>query len=442
MCFARTAAMTLTDLLPSLRSSLRPHLDPAVWAATARWSSHGDLTVGGVSMTGLAAAYGTPVHVLDEADVRSRCAEYVAAFGAGAVAYSAKAGLTQTEGRWIAEQGLGCYVGSVQDLRTALLAGFPPARIVLHGQAKSVTDLDAAYACGASVVVGTLAELEAVAARAPMGQKVLIRVVPSALLGRRHCSNGLRLGSGTALAAITAVLAAPNLVLAGLDCSIGHQLSRFHTFEASLREAMAFCAVVHARCGAAVPVLNLGGGHAVRYAAGDDDFAVAAFASRIRAMLRLAAERYGIEEPDVSVSPGRAIVARAGLTLHRVTSIVRGDAGDRMVVNIDGAAPDCGPDEGCVGRHTAELVGKVASGPMRPATIVAGSPDECRTVVSATTLPEDLAVGDLVAVAGTGAYHHSREPFLGRPPVLAVHDALVRTVVRRDTLADLLRRAC
>lgn len=121
--------MTLGELLPSLRTSLRPRLDSGIWPATARWGTHGDLLIGGVRMTALAATYGTPLHVLAEPDVRARCAEYVAAFGADAVAYSAKAGLTVGEGRWIAELGLGCYVGSAGELRTALLAGFRPAHL-------------------------------------------------------------------------------------------------------------------------------------------------------------------------------------------------------------------------------------------------------------------------------------------------------------------------
>jgi diaminopimelate decarboxylase len=423
--------MTLADLLPSLRSSLRPRLDTGIWPATAHWGTHGDLLVGGVRMTTLAAAYGTPAHVLDETDVRARCAEYADAFGADAVAYSAKAGLTVGAGRWIAEQGLGCYVRSAAELRTALLAGFRPARVVLYGTAKSVMDLEAAYACGAAVVVGSVAEVESLAARAPIGQRVHVRVLASGA-GRGRRQYGLRLGSGAALAAIDAVRSSPNLVLAGLDCSLGHQLSRFQTFEGCLREAMAFCAVVRSRCGVTVPALNLGGGHAVAYADGDDGFALTAFAARIRAMLRLSAERYRIAEPRLTVSPGRAIVARAGLTLHRVSSVTVTGAGERQVA-VDGGLPDCAAAAECAGRHTVELVGRVPAGRAYPATVV-GGPEE------AIALPADVVAGDLLAVAGTGAYHHRADPFLGRPPVLAVGGGLARTLVHRETLEDLLLR--
>jgi diaminopimelate decarboxylase len=429
--------MTLTELLPSLRTSLRPPLDPAVWPLTARWAPLGDLLVGGVSMTTLAARYGSPAHVLDEADVRARCAEYVAAFGAGAVAYSAKAGLAPATGRWIAGEGLGCYAGSAAELKSALLAGFRATDLVLCGRTKSVADLEAAYACGAALVVGSIGEVETIAARAPIGQRILVRVLPST--GRGRGRYGLPLGTSTALAVIGKVLANPDLVLAGLDCSIGHQLSRFQVFESCLRETMAFAAVIRARFGVTVPALNLGGGHAVAYADGDDGFAVAAFAGRIRGMLRLAADRYGIAEPRLTVSPGRAIVARAGLTLHRVSALVAVDG--RRTVVLDGSVPDCVTDEQqCAGRHTAYLIGRASPAPATPVVMLGGGDEAQQAPVCPVRLPADVVVGDLIAVAGTGAYHYRREAYVGRPPVLGVADGVVRTLVRRETLKDLLRR--
>ena len=423
--------MTLADLLPSLRTSLRPHLDPGVWPATARWGAHGDLLAGGVRATTLAATYGTPVHLLDQADIRLRCTEYLAAFGARGVSYSAKAGLTVGEGRWLAAAGLGCHAGSAEDLRTALLAGFPAARLVLVGAGKSLQDLEAAYACGAAVVVGTPAELAGVIARAPLGQRVHVRVVPS-VAGRGRCRYGFRLGSGAALEAIAAIHASRNLRMGALDFSLGHQLSRFQAFEASLREAVAFCAVVRARTGVPVDALNLGGGHAVAYTSHDSGFAVAAFTRRIRTVLRLAAERHAVAEPALTVSPGRALVARAGVTVHRVTDVTT-DQDGRLLVTLDGAVPGCAD---CAGRHSALLAGRVSQAPMRPATVVGA---DSSALVETMELPADIGAGDLVVVAGTGAYHHRREHFVGRPAVIGVGDGLARTLSRRESIDDLLQ---
>ena len=160
-----------------------------------------------------------------------------------------------------------------------------------------------------------------------------------------------------------------------------HQISRFHVFEACLREAMAFCAVIRSRTGISVLALNLGGGHAE----GDDGFALAAFASRVHAMMYLSAERYGIAEPRLTVSPGRAVVARAGLTLHRVTAVSRSADEGRLVVALDGGVPDCAVAADCAGHHTVALVGRVSLARMQPASVVGGPEDASRTSYNVRT---------------------------------------------------------
>lgn len=170
--------MTLAESIPTLRASLPPSLHRDVWPAGTHWASHGDLTVAGVGLTGLAAAHGTPAYVVDEADVRLRCRQYLAAFGAGRVAYTAKALLSVGVARWIAEEGLDLYVGSAGELHVAQAAGFPMDRIVLYGSAKTPDDLHAAYTAGVgTIVVESLSEITRLAATAPPGQRVLLRVL-------------------------------------------------------------------------------------------------------------------------------------------------------------------------------------------------------------------------------------------------------------------------
>ncbi|NBX71093.1 MAG: diaminopimelate decarboxylase, partial [Actinobacteria bacterium] len=47
-------------------------LDPELWPASATRSGAGEITIAGVPVGELAAQYGTPLFVLDEADVRAR----------------------------------------------------------------------------------------------------------------------------------------------------------------------------------------------------------------------------------------------------------------------------------------------------------------------------------------------------------------------------------
>ncbi|WP_430782780.1 diaminopimelate decarboxylase family protein [Actinoplanes sp. G11-F43] len=416
--------MTLADLLPTLRTSMMTrHLDPRHWPSTVRWTGDGELSVGGLRLSRLAAEHGTPVHVLDETSVRSAAAGYAEAFGGGTgCAYSAKAGLSRVSGKWIADAGLGCYTGSAEQLRIALAAGFPAQRLVLSGGGKSIAALDAAFERGAAVVAGSAAEVMTLIRRAPAGQRVLVRVIPSGhRCPRRY---GVRLGGTPALDVVGLILASPNLRLSGLDCSLGHDLARFGTFERCLREAIGFSAVIRARHRAGIDLINLGGGQA-------GELPADVFASRMRGVARVNAERYGIPVPLVRVSPGHALIARAGVTVCRVERVTR--TGGRLVVLLDGDPP--------AGNGHAALLGRISGAAPEPATLEETS--RAGTVGKGTArviaVPGDLVPGDLLVLAGTGADQRSPR-IVGRPALIAVAEGLARTLVRRGTVADMLTR--
>lgn len=437
--------MSLADLIPSLRSSLRPPLTGGVWPTTAHWGDRGDLFVGGVGLAGVATGHGTPTYVVDEADVRLRCRDYVAAFGRDAVAYTAKALFSRGVARWVREEGLGLYVGSAGELRVAQAAGFPAARIVMYGSAKAPEDLAAAYRGGVgTIVVESLGEITRLAATAPQGQRVLLRLLagPEPVDGVDN-RFGLRIGSGEAAAAVARIAAQSGLQLVGVDCSVGHQMSRFQVYEREVRRVTEFLAMVRARHGLVLTEVNLGGGHAVAYSEGDYELALGAFANRMRAVLHLEAGRHSLPAPLLlTVSPGRAIVSRAGITLYRVLSVVRCDSG-RLLVAVDGGMTDCPSGALCGGRHTAVLFGRTSDAEPVPATVVGRHNDIDDVVVPALHLPSDAHPGDLLAVAGTGAYHHTRASnyhLTTRPALLSARDGRTNTLVRRESIADLLAR--
>ncbi|WP_344617404.1 diaminopimelate decarboxylase [Dactylosporangium salmoneum] len=436
--------MTLTEILPSLRASLPLHLDAGVWPANARWGADGDLQVGGVSLAALAAEHGTPTYVVDEAGVRDRCRAYTAAFGPQAVAYTAKALLSRDIARWIAEQGLGLYAGSAGEIRIAELAGFDMARVTLYGSAKTPEDLDAAYAAGVgTIVVESLGEITRLAATAPDGQRVLLRVLagpePAGGHDRRF---GVRVAGGEAAAAVARIAAQPRLRLAGLDCSLGHQLNRFSLYEREIGRLCEFAAAMSRAHNVELGQLNLGGGHAVAYRPAELDLALDAFAARMRTVLHLEADRHGLPTPALSVSPGRAVVARAGVTVYRVLAVTRTQSGERLVA-VDGGMSDCPATALCGSRHSAVLIGRTGRAAGGPAVVVGRHNDADDVVVPDADLPADVHPGDLLAVAGTGAYHHARATnfhLVARPALLSAADGRARVLVRRESLDDLLAR--
>ncbi|MDT5083464.1 MAG: diaminopimelate decarboxylase, partial [Mycobacterium sp.] len=156
-------------------------LAPNVWPRNTVRGDDGVVSIAGVSVTSLAQEYGTPLFVIDEDDFRARCREMAAAFGGGAnVHYAGKAFLSSEIARWIDEEGLSLDVCTGGELAVALHADFPPERIALHGNNKSVAELTAAVKAGiAHVVVDSMIEIErldTIAAEAGVVQDVLVRV--------------------------------------------------------------------------------------------------------------------------------------------------------------------------------------------------------------------------------------------------------------------------
>ncbi|EXG81138.1 diaminopimelate decarboxylase [Cryptosporangium arvum] len=451
--------MTLPELLPSLRTSLSTRFAPEIWPLTTRPGRHGDLLVGGVSLRAVAEQFGTPTYVLDEADVRTRCRRYTRAFGTGdtEVAYASKALLCGTVARWIAEEGLALDVCSAGELAVARAVGFPPERVVLHGNAKTAEDLRSAldYRVG-RVVIDSVSEVARLAALATTPQRVLLRVIPGVDAGTHSALTtgveeqkfGLSLTTGAAADAARRVLGQHALALTGVHCHIGSQVSRFGGYERALSQLVTFLAWIRdERAARGLPEqgpaeLDLGGGHAVPYRHGDDDFAIEGFAHRIHQVLTLECERHRLPLPRLTVEPGRAIVARAGVTLYRVITIKRTAAGQRLVA-VDGGMGDNLRTSLYGARYTVSRVGQISSAPTTAATVVGRYCEPGDVIARDVPLPDDVRPGELLAVPGTGAYHHSlanNYNMVGRPPLVVVRDGEAHVAIRRETIDDLLLR--
>ncbi|MCW2778885.1 MAG: lysA, partial [Frankiales bacterium] len=198
-------------------------LDPVVWPASARRTDDGALELGGVDVRELAAEFGTPAYVLDEADFRARARAWAQAFEGGDVYYAAKAFLCTAVARWVAEEGLSLDVCTGGELAVALRAGFPVERLLFHGNNKSVAELERAVQAGVGRIVVDSAEelgrLAAVAGARGVRQAVYLRVTPGVeahtheyiSTGQEDSKFGFGLDSGAAAKAVSEVLAEPAL---------------------------------------------------------------------------------------------------------------------------------------------------------------------------------------------------------------------------------------
>lgn len=413
------------------------------------------VSVGGVDVEQLVSEYGTPLYVVDRAELVARMRAYRQAFGSEVtVAYASKALCVVAVLQLAAREGLWCDVASEGELATALAAGFPPDRLVFHGNNKSEDELRSAIAAGVGRVVvdsfSELARLERVADEAGRVVDVHLRVTPGIeahtheyiRTGQDDSKFGFTLSAGLAHAAVDQVVASPTLRLRGLHCHIGSQIFMPEAFAAAAETMTELMRDVLETHGFAPEELNLGGGLGVRYGAADDPPPLEAYAQAIRGAVATARERYGLPPVKLGVEPGRSIAAPAGCTIYRIGTI-KEVPGARVYLSVDGGLSD-NPRYALYGaRYTFAPAGRrKLSGPDRPVTVVGKHCESGDVLGTDVPLPVDLAEDDLLAVAATGAYNHSMASNynrLPRPAMVLVGDGRADLIVRRESTTDLVR---
>ena len=459
-------------------------LPSAVWPRHAVRGDDGVVRLADVDVRDLAERHGTPLFVVDEADFRSRCRDHAEAFGDPAlVHYASKAFLCTEVARWVADEGLGLDVCSEGELATAVRAGFPAERIAMHGNNKSPAELEAALDAGVGKGVldsfAEVARLDDAARRRGVVAEVMVRVTVGveahthefiatahedqkfgfSLVGASEATGGGH--GGDAAEAVRRVLKSAHLRLVGLHSHIGSQIFDSGGFELAARRVVGLLAEIRAEHGDraedASALIDLGGGMGIAYTTADDPRSPAWLAGELRAIVDRECDRAGIPVPRIAVEPGRAIAGPGTVTLYTVGTIKDVELGGgarRRYVSVDGGMSDNIRTALYDAAYDCRLVSRSAvpaetAGAGNPG---GGVPTLCRVVgrhcesgdvvVRDCWLPADLAPGDLVAVAATGAYCYAMASAYNkvpRPAVVAVADGADRTMLRRETLDDLSR---
>jgi diaminopimelate decarboxylase len=431
-----------------------------VWPRGAHRGDDGATRLAGVPVTELAREYGTPLFAIDEADFRARCREIRAAFGPAArVHYAAKAFLCSEIARWVEQEGLSLDVCSGGELAIALRAGFPAERIALHGNNKSVPELRQAVAAGVGHIVldsdWEIGRLDAVAREAGVVQDVLVRVTPGVeahtheFISTAHEDQkfGFSLAGGCAMSAVRKVFAAQNLRLIGLHSHIGSQIFDVDGFEVAAHRVIGLLREVVSEFGVAktsqMSIIDLGGGLGISYLSSDDPPSMAELAAKLTAIVSRESAQVGLPAPTLAVEPGRAIAGPGTITLYEVGTLkdVEVDAGlTRRYVSIDGGMSDNIRPALYQAEYECRLLSRESEAEPVVARVVGKHCESGDIIVRDTWLPADLAPGDLLGIAATGAYCYSmssRYNMLGRPAVVAVRDGATRLILRRETIDDL-----
>ncbi|MEU5905983.1 diaminopimelate decarboxylase [Micromonospora sp. NPDC047527] len=427
-------------------------LMPALWPRSVTRGADGAVAVAGLSVRDIAAEFGTPVYVLDEADLRSRCRDFRAAFPKEDVYYAGKAFLCRAVVRMIAEEGLYLDVCTGGELATALSAGMPPERIGFHGNNKSVAELSRALDAGVGrIILDSFTEIDrltALARERGVRPGVLIRVTVGVeahtheFIATAHEDQkfGFSLAGGAAAEAAFRVLDEGVLELRGLHSHIGSQIFDASGFEVSARRVLGLQAQIRDARGVELPELDLGGGFGIAYTTQDDPATPQDLAKRLRKIVDSECAAESLAVPRLSIEPGRAIVGPAVFTLYEVGTVKDLD-GIRTYVSVDGGMSDNIRTALYDASYSATLASRASTAQPLLARVVGKHCESGDIVVKDEFLPADVQPGDLVAVPGTGAYCRSMASnynHVPRPAVVAVRDGQARLIVRRETEEDLL----
>ena len=436
-------------------------LDAGIWPSTAlRAPDSGAIQIGGCDVRDLVTEYGSPLLAMDEVDVRSRMSGYREAFAdpgmATHVYYAAKAFLSTTFARWVAEEGLRIDVCSGGELACVLRAGVAGDQLLMHGNNKSDAELTAAVESGVGYVVvdsfEEIARLAFIAEKAAARPRVLIRVTLGVeahtheFIATAHEDQkfGFSLASGDAAEAIRRVLALPQrLQLAGLHSHIGSQIFVSSGFEVAASRIVGLLAQTRDEHGVELPLLNLGGGLGIKYVSADEPPDVAQMAEVLREIVARQCANFGLAIPELAFEPGRAIVGPSTITVYTVGTVkpIELDAGGvRTYVSVDGGMSDNIRTALYDAEYTVTLASRTSDAPLALCRVVGKHCESGDIVVNDCWLPADITAGDLLAVAATGAYNRSMASnynLIPRPPVVAVRDGASQVLIRRETLDDL-----
>jgi len=422
-----------------------------------------ELSLAGITANTLAKEFGTPTFFIDEADFRERALAWDKAlkdsFGshAGTVYYASKAFICTELARWIKEIGIGIDVSTGGEMAVALAGGIDPSKIEVHGNNKSIAEIEKAVSVGVeSIVIDSLYEIERVAEAAKKAgkvQRVLLRITPgiqahtheSIATAHEDVKFGFSIASGAAWAAINAVRTHPSLELRGIHAHIGSQIFGYKSFEILSERLIALLAQYRDEFKSELPELDLGGGYGIAYLPGDETVDPHEAMRALAAAVTKNCEMHKLKIPTVSIEPGRAIVGPTMFTLYEVGTVkdvTLENGTHRRYISIDGGMSDNIRPSLYGAEYTTILANRTSAASLVSSRLVGKHCETGDIVIREIDLPDDIVPGDLLAVPATGAYGRSMASnynHVPRPPVVAVKDGKARVIVRRESEADLLR---
>lgn len=427
---------------------------------TLKINDKGHLEIGGCDAVQLAAEFGTPLYVFDEAYIRKMMRTYNKSLadnygGNGIVLYASKAFSCKAIYKIAESENTGVDVVSGGELYTALSTGFPADKIYMHGNNKTPEELK--YAVNSRIgiiVVDSYLEadrLDDLCAGKGIKQSVLIRINPG-VEAHTHAyvqtatpdsKFGFSIANGTAEDITNYVLSKPNLALKGFHCHIGSQIFEKQSFVLAADKMMNFIADIKKRTGFEAEILNIGGGFGIYYTDEDPKLTSEDYANYLKALcdeIKAKATALNIKLPFLALEPGRSIVGEAGITLYTAGTI-KEIPGIKTYVAVDGGMFDNPRYALYQSKYTVVAAGDM-NAPCTQKVSIAGKCCESGDIIAVDVPMPEIKSGDIIAVLSTGAYNYSMASNYNRnfiPGAVLVNDGKAEIIIKKQTYEDIVR---
>jgi len=418
-----------------------PHVAAQYWKATAS----GDLLVGDISVSTIAARYGTPLFVYDRSVMARKLSALRHALPARfAISYSVKANPHPVFLKFFLSHGCGLEIASAGEFRQALTAGCPASKIVFAGPGKTEEELQAVISQGVGEIhveslteAGRIARIaNGVGVRVP----VAIRVNPS----DEEQGGAMRMGGKSAPFGVDEEQLEPILRkisreawldFCGIHLFIGTQILDSELLLRQYRKGIEIARRVAEWAAVPIRTLDFGGGLGIPYFAGEAELDLDQLREGVSALFSSIENEKCFATTTFMLEPGRFLMGECGVYIARVTDI-KLSRGKKYLI-LDGGM-----------HHHLAASGNLGQVIKRnfPIAVVNGlnSPNtEIVDVVGPLCTPLDTLarsmelgtahVGDLVGIFQSGAYARTASPlgFLSHPtpPEVLVdgdRDSLIR----------------
>ncbi|WP_130178573.1 diaminopimelate decarboxylase [Cryobacterium sp. SO1] len=399
-------------------------------------TADGELTIGGCSVVDLAQRFGTPSYLMDEVGLRRQIRRFIDGLAIrwpnSEVIFASKSLPCVAMYAIARSEGLSVDVAGGGELVMALAAGVDPGRIYLHGNAKSDAEITMALNAGvAGIIVDNFNDLDRLDRLATAEQGILIRMIPG-ISARTHASQAtggheskFGLPVDQLRAAIGRVRESPLLRLDGIHVHVGSQILGTDQFVEAVESVAAL---------GPFAAYDIGGGLGVAYTDSESAPTVDEYLDAVTE----AARRLLPRGAKLMIEPGRAIVARAGVTLYTVNTVKKTG---KTFVAVDGGMAD-NLDIALTGQRYEAVVANKMSLPRAVVSDVVGRQCESGDLLVGPVNLADPQVGDLIAMPVTGAYAYTlANNYNGAliPPIIFCANGVARVGAERQGYDDLLR---